>query len=53
MQIEVKFNLTTVREGPEGEEKCSSGLPLTSALDGVVGQRNTPAASPPGILDVL
>jgi len=33
-------------EGPEGE--YSSTLSLTSALDGVGGQRHAPAALPPG-----
>ena len=35
-------------EGPEGEQMYSSTLPSTSALDGVVGQRDAPAALPPG-----
>jgi len=33
---------------PEKEEKYSSVLSLTSALDGVGGQRRAPAALPPG-----
>ena len=38
----------TGHEGPEGEQMCSSTLPLTSALDGVGGQHHAPAALPPG-----
>jgi hypothetical protein len=38
----------TGHAGPEGEEMYSSTLSLTSALDGVGGQRHTPAALPPG-----
>ena len=38
----------TDHEGPEGEYRYSSTLPLTSALDGVGGQRHAPAALPPG-----
>ena len=39
----------TDHEGPEGEQKYSSTLPSTSALDGgVCGQRHAPAALPPG-----
>jgi hypothetical protein len=38
----------TGREGPEGEQMYSSTLPLTSALDGVGGQRHAQAALPPG-----
>jgi hypothetical protein len=34
--------------GPEGEYRYSSTLSLTSMLDGVGGQRNAPAALPPG-----
>ena len=33
---------------PDGEQMCSSTLSLTSALDGVGGQRLAPAALPPG-----
>ena len=32
--------------GPVGEQRCSSTLSLTSALDGVGGQRHAPAALP-------
>ena len=35
-------------EGPEGEYRYSSTFSLTSALDGVRGQRHAPAALPPG-----
>jgi hypothetical protein len=38
----------TGHEGPEGELMYSSTLSLTSALDGVGGQRHPPAALPPG-----
>ena len=34
-------------EGPEGEKRYSSTLSLTSAVDGVGGQRHSPAALPP------
>ena len=39
---------TTGHEGPEGEQWYSCTLPLTSALDGVGGQRHAPASLPPG-----
>ena len=35
-------------EGPEGEYRYSCTLSLTSALDGVSGQRHAPVALPPG-----
>jgi len=35
-------------EGPEGDYRYSSTQSLTSALDGVGGQRLAPAALPPG-----
>jgi hypothetical protein len=35
-------------KGPEGEKRYSYTLSLTSAQDGVGGQRHAPAASPPG-----
>ena len=35
-------------EGPEGQYRYSSTLSLTSALDGVAGQRHAPTALPPG-----
>ena len=37
----------TGHEGPEWEKRYSSALSLTSALDGVGGQRYGPAALPP------
>ena len=37
----------TGHEGPEGELRYSSTLSLTSALDGMGGQRHAPAALPP------
>jgi hypothetical protein len=43
-----KVHPRTGHEGPEGEHRYSSTLSLTSALDGVVGQRHAPAALPPG-----
>jgi len=39
---------TTGHEGPEGEYSYSFTLSLTSALEGVGGQRQAPAALPPG-----
>ena len=38
----------TGHEGAEGEWRYSATLSLTSALDGVGGQRHAPAALPPG-----
>ena len=38
----------TGHEGSEGEQRYSCTLSLTSALDGVGGQRHAPAALPPG-----
>ena len=38
----------TGHEGPEGEWRYSPTFSLTSALDGVDGQRDDPAALPPG-----
>ena len=35
-------------EGPEWEQKYGSTLSLTSALDGVGGQRHAPTSSPLG-----
>jgi len=43
-----KVHPITGHEGPEGEQRYSSTLSLTSALDGMGGQRHTPAALPPG-----
>jgi len=41
-----KVHPRTGHEGPEGEQRYSSTLSLTSGLDGVGGQRRAPAASP-------
>ena len=38
----------TGHEGTEGEYRYSATLSLTSALEGVGGQRHDPAALPPG-----
>jgi len=35
-------------EGPDGQYRYNCTLSLTSALEGVSGQRNTPAVLPPG-----
>ena len=43
-----KFYPRTGHESPEGEQRYRSTLSLTSALDGVGGQRHVPAALPPG-----
>jgi hypothetical protein len=43
-----KVRPTTGHEGPQGVERYSSSLSLTSALDGVHGQRHATAAFPPG-----
>ena len=43
-----KVRLRAGHEGPEGEYRYSSTLSVTSALDGVGDQRQTPAALPPG-----
>jgi hypothetical protein len=42
-----KIHPRTGHEGPEGEQRYSCTLSLTSALD-VGGQRHAPAALPPG-----
>ena len=47
-KVRVKLTLTAGHEGPEGEQKYNSTLSLTSALDGVGGQRHPPANLPPG-----
>jgi hypothetical protein len=41
--------LRTGREGTEEEYMCSYSLSLTSALDGVGGQRHDPTTLPPGM----
>ena len=43
-----KVQHRTGHEGPEGEQRYTSTLSLTSALDGVGGQRHAPAALLPG-----
>jgi len=43
-----KFHRDTGHERPKGEERYSSTLSLTSALDGVGGQRHATVALPPG-----
>jgi hypothetical protein len=42
------FRPRTGHEGPEGEQRYSSTLSLTSALEGVGGQRHAPSVLPPG-----
>jgi hypothetical protein len=49
----MKVNVSAVRvitghEGPEGEQRYSSTLSLTSALDGMDGKRHAAAALSPG-----
>jgi hypothetical protein len=43
-----KFQPRAGHEGPEGEKRYSSTLSLTSALDGVGGQRHASATLLPG-----
>jgi hypothetical protein len=43
-----KVHPITEHKGPEGEQRYSSTLSLTSALDEVGGQRHAPAALPLG-----
>jgi hypothetical protein len=45
--VKGKVHLITGRDHPEVENRYSSTLSLTSALDGVGGQRHAPAALPP------
>ena len=45
---EVNIHPITGHESPYGESRYSSTLSLTSALDGVGGQRHVPAALQPG-----
>ena len=45
-KVKGKFHPRTSHEGPEGEQRYSSTLSLTSALDGVSGQRHAPASLP-------
>jgi hypothetical protein len=44
---EERFHPRTGHESPEGEYRNSSTLSLTSALDGVGGQRHAPASLHP------
>jgi len=46
IKLKVKFTLEQATEAQRGE-KCTSTLSLTSALDGVGGQRHAPVALPP------
>ena len=48
VKSEGKFHPITGHESPEGEYRYSSTLSLTSALEGVGGQRYGPAALQPG-----
>jgi len=48
VKVKVKVYPRTGHEGPEGEQMYSSTLSLTSALDGVGGQRHAPASIPSG-----
>jgi hypothetical protein len=48
VELKSKVHPRTGHEGPERESKYSSTLSLTSALDGVGGQRPAPAVSHPG-----
>jgi hypothetical protein len=45
--VNVKFTLEHAMKAPEGEQSYSPIFPLTSALDGVGGQRHAPAAFTP------
>ena len=42
-----RFHPFIGHEGPQGQQRCSSTLFLTSALEGVRGQRHAPAAPYP------
>jgi hypothetical protein len=44
----VEVHTRTGYKGPEVENRYSSTLSLTSALDGLIGQRHAPADLPPG-----
>jgi len=46
--VKFKVHPVTGHEGREGEYMYSSTLSLTSALDGVGGQRHAPASLPRG-----
>jgi hypothetical protein len=43
-KLKVTFHSVACHEGPEGDQKYSSTLSLTSAIDRVGGQRHAPAA---------
>ena len=43
-----EIHTRTGHEGPEGEQKYSSTLSVTSGLDGMGDQLHVPAALPPG-----
>jgi len=43
-KVKVKFHPRTGHEGPERKERYSSTLSVTSAVDGVGGQLQAPAA---------
>ena len=45
---EGEVHLRRGQEGPEGEKRYGSTLPLTSALDGESSLRHTPTALPVG-----
>jgi hypothetical protein len=47
-EVKGKVHSRTGLEGPEVEQRYSSTLSLTSAQDGVGGQRHVLAALPPG-----
>jgi len=48
LKVSVKFCPRTGHRGPEGEYRCNYTLSVTTALDGVYGQRQGPADLPPG-----
>jgi hypothetical protein len=47
-KVKVKFTLRTGHEGSEEEQSYKCFLSLTTAIDGVDGQRHAPAALFPG-----
>ena len=47
--VKSKFHLITCHKGTEGNQRYISPLSLTTALDGVDGQRHDQAAIPPGM----
>jgi hypothetical protein len=48
VKVKVKFTLEQAMKAQREEQKYSSTLYLTSAIDGVGGQRHAPDALPPG-----